>query len=230
MTSASASGEVVVWWFDLDDPAPDTGVLSHDERRRAARMRFDVDRNRYERGRATLRHLLADAVDSEPANLMFSYNEQGKPSLSPHLGVHFNLAHSANLAVLAVAPFNVGIDVETIRPGFADDEIAERFFAPSEVTQLRTLPKIDQEAAFFRCWTRKESYLKALGGGLSIDLDAFTVAFADPNEDPAITWVRNEPQEASQWSVVDCSSAITDTAVCALAARCPIGSVAVSQR
>jgi 4'-phosphopantetheinyl transferase len=70
----------------------------------------------------------------------------------------------------------VGIDVEAIRPDFAREAIAERFFTAGEVEELRTLPAELQAVGFFNCWTRKEAYVKARGGGLQIPLDSFEVA------------------------------------------------------
>ena len=115
------------------------------------------------------------------------------------------------------------------RTGFADDTIAERFFAPIEVQQLRALPVERQQAAFFRCWTRKEAYLKAIGGGLSIPLDDFTVDFAE-NGRPRITWVRDEPDEHDAWTIIDCSRKIAEPATSAIAIRGPVSTVNFSLR
>jgi 4'-phosphopantetheinyl transferase len=59
----------------------------------------------------------------------------------------------------------LGVDLEKIRPDFINEQIPEHFFSPQEVAKLRALPVLLQEKAFFRCWTRKEAYLKAKGGG-----------------------------------------------------------------
>jgi 4'-phosphopantetheinyl transferase len=69
---------------------------------------------------------------------------------------------------------DVGIDLEEHRP-IAAIEIARHFFAPSERAELEALPPTDQLVGFYRCWTRKEAFLKAPGEGLSFPLDAFEV-------------------------------------------------------
>lgn len=186
----------------------DWAVLDAQERAQADRYRFDVHRRRYCVGRAELRRALAERVDCAPNQIRFSYGEQGKPRLaeadrvSPSL--HFNLSHSEGTALLAFADTELGADIELVRPGFAGDDIAERYFAPTEVTALRALPVEHQERGFFRCWTRKEAYLKAHGGGLHVDLASFTVEFADALAAPRFTWFRSDlTTTPSEWSLID---------------------------
>ncbi len=219
--SLGLDGDTVhIFSFDLDaHDRPAWSYLSADERERARRFHFEIDHDRYCQGRSQLRTILGYYAQRAPNLIAFRYGTQDKPALVDPFGLHFNLAHSGNLAVLAVARFALGVDVELPRPGFADDEIAERFFAPREVAELRRLAPEQQEAAFFRCWTRKEAYLKALGGGLSIPLDDFTVTFATATEAPAVTWVRGLPTEPSAWTILDISHASTQPATAALATR-----------
>lgn len=72
----------------------------------------------------------------------------------------------------------IGADVEWIRPELAAFEIAERFFAPAEVPALVSLEGAARIRAFFARWTRKEAYIKAVGLGLSLDLDSFAISVA----------------------------------------------------
>ena len=71
---------------------------------------------------------------------------------------------------------NLGIDVEHVRPEFAGEDIAKRYFSAREMNDLRTLPPDARAEGFFHCWTRKEAYLKATGMGLQIPLDSFAVS------------------------------------------------------
>ena len=167
-----------LWRFDLDTGRVALNDLAADERQRADRFHYERDRLRYVAGRTALRTILARYLDSAPQALRFTYNAQGKPALEPPAALRFNLAHSDNHALLAVTtgPHELGIDLEHLRPGFATDTIAERFFAPEETAALRALPQPAQEAAFFRCWTRKEAYIKACAQGLHMPLDSFDVS------------------------------------------------------
>ena len=179
-------------------------MLSQDELDRAARFRFRLDRDRFVNGRVSLRILLAREVGGTPSELSFSYNPEGKPYLDGGRGPCFNLSNSGGLAVVALARRSVGIDIEEVRPGFADDQIAERFFSVAEVAQLRALPDESQERAFFECWTRKEALLKAKGGGLSLPLDSFDVAFG-PDRTPAVLRSDLDPDDPEEWNLSELS-------------------------
>lgn len=99
--------------------------------------------------------------------------EYGKPYLPQVPGFHFSLSHSGNMALCAVSDMEIGCDIEVPR-GF-DPAIARRFFHPAEKEWLFSQPEAEQSSAFFRLWTGKESFMKALGLGLSLPLDSFAV-------------------------------------------------------
>ncbi len=185
--------EVDIYCFALDEIVPDTGaILSAEEKARAARFRFAGERRRFTNCRAKVRSILAGYLAIEPAAVEFRYNESGKPSVQ---GLYFNVSHSHDAAMLAVSRSReVGIDIERIDAAFANDNIPERFFSPREVAALRELPSTHQLEAFFRCWTRKEAYVKARGMGLSLALDSFDVTLA-PGE--TARFLRG----ANDWSV-----------------------------
>jgi 4'-phosphopantetheinyl transferase len=135
-----------------------------------------------------------------------SYGHRGKPALgASHAApaLRFNLAHSDGLGLCAVASSrDVGVDIERLRPDFADDGAAEHFFSRAEVTALRTLHGERRARAFFDCWTRKEAYIKARGDGLWLPLDRFEVSL-EPGDPPALLATHDEPAEAARWSLLD---------------------------
>lgn len=150
-------------------------VLSTDERRRADRFALAGPRTAYIVARGTLRLLLGRYLDCDPATLRFAYGEHGKPALEDG-ALHFNLSHSGDLVLLAFATDRpVGVDIEFGRDRVSSDAIAQRFFAADEVEALQALSKSQRKEAFFRIWTRKEAYLKALGAGITVALDSFSV-------------------------------------------------------
>ena len=113
--------------------------------------------------------------------------------------ISFNLSHANGLALYAVtSQRRIGIDLEHVCSGGTNDQIAERFFSRSEVSELRSLSGQQRNRAFFDCWTRKESFTKALGSGLSTPLDQFEVSLK-PGEPAALLKVSWDPEATSLW-------------------------------
>jgi 4'-phosphopantetheinyl transferase len=205
---ALGTDEVHVWRFALDLLAwreeDFRRILAEDEQERADRLCFQRDRTRFIVGRGILRTILSGYTGRKHAHLRFSYGVHGKPFLREAAGeetIHFNLSHSQGMALFTFTRGRrVGIDVERIRPGLCDDQGPLTFFSPLEAATLLALPPSVRRRAFFRCWTRKESYLKARGEGLSLPLDQFDVSLA-PGEPAALLETRGDPREASRWSL-----------------------------
>jgi 4'-phosphopantetheinyl transferase len=151
--------------------------LSEEETSRAERFRFDRHRRAFVIGRAALRTLLARYLGTEAAAIQFVYGPHGKPALAdPSCSLRFNASNSGSLAAFAFTTgCEIGVDVEQHRPLSDFENIADRFFSPEETAELLNLPPNEKTAGFFNCWTRKEAFIKAMGGGLSIPLDSFRV-------------------------------------------------------
>jgi 4'-phosphopantetheinyl transferase len=141
--------------------------LAADEQARAARFYFEKDRKHFIVARGVLRAILGRYLNRAPECLSFCYSSYGKPALAtePDLNtIRFNLSHSYGIALYAVTRGrDVGIDLEHIRSGLASAQIAGRFFSPREIAMLQAFPAEMQNQAFFRCWTRKEAYIKVAG-------------------------------------------------------------------
>jgi len=197
--------EVHVWRAQLD--APEAVIhqlretLDPAEVARADRFHFEKDRRQFVVGRGLLRTLLGRYLNLKPDTLRFGYAAQGKPFLMG-IGCRFNLSHSGGVALIAVtANREAGIDLERIRPEFANETIAEEFFSSQEIAALRGLPAYVQPEAFFNCWTRKEAYLKARADGLSFPLGQFSVSLI-PGDPAALLSVHGEPDEIARWSLL----------------------------
>jgi len=177
-------------------------VLSPDELTRASRYHFLRDRQRFVASRALLRRILASYLATDPICLSFSYSKKEKPSLgAAHAdsGVTFNVSHSGGIALLAFSRRReIGVDVEQLRRDSDLEAIARRFFSTHEQSQLAALPSEERFDAFFRCWTRKEAYIKATGDGLSLPLSQFDVSLA-AGEKNALLATRPDSSEAGRW-------------------------------
>jgi len=201
-------GEIHVWSSSLDCGTRSVDVweesLSSDEKERAGRFRFARDRAEFVTARAILRFLIGAYLQIEPAKVQFAYTSFGKPRLHPTFGeqaLRFNLSHSHGQAVFGFAnERELGVDLERIPPDWTDLQIAQQCFSRHENEQLRNLSARQQKQAFFRCWTRKEAYIKARGDGLSFGLDQFDVSLL-PGEPAALLNVRADPSELDRWSM-----------------------------
>lgn len=180
--------EVHVWRTRLEQPPQRMDEFLHtlddEEREKAGRFHFAKHCRHFVVGRGVLRLLLARYLETQPEEIQFNYGSHGKPFLGGAHGassLRFNASHSGELALYAFAEDQeVGVDVEYIKSDFAPEEIAERFFSPNEVGKLNALVAAERPAEFFRYWTRKEAYIKALGTGLSHPLNEFDVSIAIP--------------------------------------------------
>jgi 4'-phosphopantetheinyl transferase len=203
-----ATGEVHVWRVELEQPehllAKFRRTLEEHEIHRASRFHFEKHRRHFIAGRGVLRQLLSRYLDTKPEVLKLSYGAYGKPSLSGEhedSSLRFNMSHSHEVALFAFAKnCEIGVDVEHVRTDFASEEIARRFFSRREVEMFNAVPEHQQVTAFFKCWTRKEAFIKVIGLGLSQPLDKFDVTLV-PEEAAALLWVSGD--DASRWSMYD---------------------------
>jgi len=175
-------------------------LLLPEEREKASRYRVERPRGDYILTRGTLRSLLAKYLHTTPREITFQYTEYGKPYLA-NSGLHFNVSHTEGLALLAfVWKRSIGVDVERVRPQTDAKTLAERFFSLHERRNLRDLTGDELHDAFFRCWTRKEAYIKAVGEGLSLPLHQFDVSI-EPNPAEALIATRPDAIEANRWTI-----------------------------
>jgi 4'-phosphopantetheinyl transferase len=192
---------------DLTTPAPQVEVfvittthgadkaatlLSPVEAVTAARFRCPADQARFAVSHAALRTILSRKLGIAPLDIAFDLGPNGKPGVT---GVEFNLAHSGDLAVVAIGQVPLGIDIERIMPLDAN-HLALHHFSDVERCSLANLGSAQVLDGFFDIWTRKEAFLKATEDGLSRRLDQFDVSL-DANA--ALLATRPDPTEAQAW-------------------------------
>lgn len=154
--------------------------LSADERERASRFMFDRDRVTFVAAHDLLRQVLSKYEDVAPEAWRFTARPNGKPLLSDahDCSLRFNLSHTRGLVACAVSrAIDVGIDVESIEGrerGTDPRELATRFFSATEAASLDECVDAALQERFIELWTLKESYVKAIGEGLSHPLDTFS--------------------------------------------------------
>ncbi|VAW71262.1 4'-phosphopantetheinyl transferase [hydrothermal vent metagenome] len=155
-------------------------TLSNAEIDRANAFKFPHLRIRYIKCRSALRSILSRYLDLPPEQIVISLSDTGRPFLD---GCHldFNVSHSEDHALIAVLNTDgrIGIDLESISPLAELDNIAETVLTP---TELKSLYCNDNKLlSFYRYWTGKEAYLKAIGTGLSVDPRTIEINIEDAN-------------------------------------------------
>lgn len=198
--------EVHVWRLETDRLLPRAAewgeLLSPDERERAARLRRPADRELFAARRGACRILLARYAGAAPGSLRFAHGPHGQPSLvSPGISSspRFSVSHTDGLILLAVVREGaVGVDVERVRELPDMRRVARHLFSAREKQELEEVPRPALAAAFFRCWTRKEAFVKAIGAGTTFPLDAFDVSITEPAR---LYEVRSTDHRAGEWSL-----------------------------
>lgn len=182
MKNVLGKRNVHIWRVCLQDLLWDTvsTVLSPEEINKAHKFYTPMLQHRYKRCRAALRCILAMYLGQDPRSLGFTYNQFGKPELVD-VPLHFNVSHSDAEALIAVSMHLVGVDLETDDGRVVDISALSNWVCHSnEKSKLALMPQAQRLAEFYRLWTYKEAYGKALGVGLRCDfrdikLDPFPV-------------------------------------------------------
>jgi 4'-phosphopantetheinyl transferase len=201
-----AHSQVDVWLARaarLDDPALLEGfsrILPDEDRERVERMRFREGRHEQLITRTLARRVLSHYLpEVPPADWRFDRTELGRPAVARSLPaaarqLHFNIAHTRGLVVMAVGRQpDIGVDVECITDR-VPLEVAQRYFSTAEIAALDALPEADKPRRFQRLWTLKESYLKAVGTGISGGLASMTFHF-----EPEVRFEHAGDAEAARW-------------------------------
>lgn len=180
-------------------------LLSSEEAARAKRFLQPGHGNRFVAARGRLRQLLGASCGCDAAAISFDVAAHGKPTLCTAGGtiepIHFNLTHSGDVGAVALCrSAEVGIDIERIRT--VGERLARRYFADPEVAALDALPEPERLPAFFRCWTRKEAFLKATGEGIRRGLDSFVVTVR-PGEEARIVSIDGDRVAGEAYLLAD---------------------------
>lgn len=158
----------------------DIRTLNEAENARAASFRFREDAEHWISCRHALRAVLGEYISVSPAEVPLEISPEGKPCLAaPFADTHFNLSHCRDLALLAVAPFPVGIDVEPEMRARDLLGCEESYCHPVEIAALPD-DEFMRGAKMLEIWIAKEALLKAHGTGLLTPPQSFAVNLADP--------------------------------------------------
>lgn len=184
-----------VWLCDLKKLSNNIdefySVLSEDEQERAEKLKIEDKRHQYIITRGSLRKCLGLLTEADPTVFKFKYLKHGKPVLeesSQYADISFNVSHSNDIALVAISrKQNIGIDVEKINYETDHQALVTRFFSKAEQAEFNTYSESTKAKAFCACWTRKESFIKATGDGVTYGLDTFDITVDPEEQKPTIT-------------------------------------------
>ena len=202
-----SKNNVHVWVTDLNQPSTVTWrllqTLSSDECQRANRFRIQRDKDHFIVAHGVLRIILSYYLGVRASDVRFCCEPMGKPELERMFQpeIRFNLSHSHGLCLYAIArEHRVGIDLELVRPLPDMNQIIQSFFSPQENAAFLAMPPARRQEMFFKCWTRKEAYLKGTGEGLCGTLDRVEV-LEDPTETGVVVSAVEKMSEKVEWQL-----------------------------
>ena len=172
----------VLYWMDTGELENEVyfseyyKVMSHERKRKVDSCLFKKDK-RLSLGAGILMDRGLSACGLHEREGVVSCRGNGKPYLPRYPHIHFDLSHSGSRVLAVFAEVETGCDIEQVQP--ADLALAQRFFTPKEYDFIAGQQGREaQDTAFFRIWTLKESFLKAVGTGLGLSLDAFEITIS----------------------------------------------------
>src|SRR3990167_2232998 len=194
-----------IWYIDvakhLSEIAKLYQLLTPEEQTRANKFKFDKDRQQCIIARAYLRIILSHYVAIPATKFRFTAAQQGKLYLENFPDLQFNVTHSNNIILYAVTyQESIGIDVEDETRVVEYYDLAKRFFAAHEAKALQTLTEDVLRQAFYKIWTKKEAFIKAVGEGLSFPLQDFEVNYLAAIKE-TVKIYKNENIAAANWII-----------------------------
>jgi 4'-phosphopantetheinyl transferase len=224
-----APGQVQVWHISIDallksmDQSYYLRILSAEEIDRLKQFHFEGARKEYLATRILVRNVLSYyRPDVDPKEWAFEHNEYQKPRVRCEIDrrpLQFNLSHSAGIVVCAVAlEFQVGIDIESRERKTEWLELAKQSFSEREFKDLEACQPNELPLRFWKYWTLKEAFIKAVGLGLSLPLDEFTFRFKNSIEDIQVEFSGAIKEDARDWKFMFLK--LLEKYEVALAAKC----------
>lgn len=187
------------------------------EKAKAESFKTAILRDRYLAVRGFLRQTLAAYLDVDPRSLVFELGQYGKPALAGHT-LYFNLSHSADTLLIAVANFaDIGVDIESSRQRDNLDGLAKRCFSDREYQSWQNMSANEQGQTFYRLWTKKEAFVKAVGRGIGLGISACEFELG---KDGQLLAIPLECGAADAWKVqeLDCGA---DFSAALVTPNCP---------
>lgn len=196
-------------WFESlaiseeDLPEYYWSLLDEAERSKAQRFAREQDRWRYVISRGKLRKILSMYLQQSPREIVFGIQSHGKPFIFDEdiHGIKFNISHSGNYLAVGISySYEIGVDIEIWSDNVDYEAVLGLCFAESERSFWQVLPKEQRTAFFYRLWTRKESFVKAVGLGLELNVAQVATAPNGPSRFLSLPYGFGKPED---WRLID---------------------------
>ena len=151
-----------IWNFDLTEALQQ---ISPQRREQALQFRHELGQRQCVLSYLLLKRALHEVYDIDE-NPLFDYGEHGKPFLTNHPDIHFNISHCKDAEACAIVDSPVGIDIESV--GRYKDELARYTMNDEEIATIAAAE--DPEVVFIELWTKKEAATKLVGTGITDNL------------------------------------------------------------
>ncbi len=199
--------DVHIWMLDIESYGENVNkfreILSREEQEKAKRFYSSFLQESFIISRGCLRIILSRYLGIKPQKISFIYNQKGKPLLDREIfpKIEFNLSHKNNYAVYGISKEKIGIDLEKIDDKVQVENIAKRFFCEEESHYIINLSSEKKVEYFFKLWTIKEAYLKAIGEGLSAGLDSICLTLDENNQKIKFLKKKKDQEEDNNWQL-----------------------------
>ncbi len=135
------------------------------------------NKKQHEHAHSLLRECLKHLDIDYSGDIKISKNKYGKPSLTEYPEIKYNISHADGICACIVSEKECGIDCESVRS--YRPNVMKRAFSESEINMIEKAHESERNLLFFRLWTLKEAYIKAIGIGLSYPLKNAVFDFSD---------------------------------------------------
>jgi 4'-phosphopantetheinyl transferase len=210
-------GAIKLWQGDIAGAEIDYPyywrILDATEQHHATGFKNGQLRGRYVEIHARLRIVLGNTINAAPEQLRIHKAEYGKPYLLDYPDLAFNLSHTANKMVIAIASHcALGVDIEQCKPRKNLAALVDKCFAEEEKAYWQQLPQSQQTHTFYQFWTRKEAFVKATGRGIALGLNECVINPENPTE---LLKIPSTYGNASEWLIqeIDMGEAICGAVV-----------------
>lgn len=185
MSTTLSHNHIDVWLLPIDgwdpfklDQARISLLLSEKEYCRFQRFRPLSKKAEFMAARLLLRHILSTYTSSNIIDTEAIPDEMGRPFWYENgepLDLYFSLSHTKDLICCALSRHReIGCDVESLQPRKYEIDLTGRVMSDKELQFYQQLPPHTRSTFFYRSWTLKEAFVKALGQGLRIPFTALS--------------------------------------------------------